>query len=396
MHKLLFLAYNDIKRFAVDPGSLFLALIFPLVLVFLVVNVYPAEDQGIDTLTLGMVSLEEEGEISQELISFLEGDEIIPVVKLDFEGALQKMEEGEIEAFLLFPEEFSKKFYQNEKGEIKVYASPENLTGRMAALEIARGLANQVTYAQRSLELIERYEGVEAREMMERFKARGDYRVLPGSWHDARLNIHSAGPPVDENRINWALPAFFTMFVFLASSLGAVGLVEERERLILERMVLGGISRGTVLGARFLSGFLKGLLQVIVLWGAGIIIFDLYTGHSFSALMVISLLFVGAASAFSLWVASISASSSFAFSLGIISSLTMASLGGCWWPVYLMPSWMGFLGRFTPHWWANSAFSNLLLTGGDLASIRVEALILLLFIFIFSFWAHQKSRGRFV
>lgn len=391
MNKIFFLAYNDIKRFASDPGSLFLALIFPLVLVFLVVNVYPLEDRG-DTLKLGMVSLEEEGKISQELINVLEGEEVIPVQELDFEGALQKIEKGEIGAFLLFPEEFTRKIYENEKGEIRVYASPENLTGRMAALEIARGLANQITYVQRSLELIKRYEGIEPREVVERIKARGDYRVMPGSWSDVPVNIRSAGPPVAENRINWALPAFFTMFVFLASSLGAVGLVEEREKLILERIALGGIKKEAVLGARFLSNLFKGLLQVIVLWGAGILIFNIYTGPSFSALLVVSFLFVGAASAFSLWAASISTSYSFAFSLGIISSLTMASLGGCWWPVYLMPSWMGFLGRFTPHWWANSAFSNLLLTGGGLESIRVEAGILVLFIFVFSFLAYRAFR----
>jgi len=392
MNKIFFLAYNDIKRFASDPGSLFLALIFPLALVFLVVNVYPLEDGENDTLNLGMVSLEEEGKISQELINALEGEEVIPIRNLDFERALQKIEKGEIGAFLLFPEEFTRKIYENERGEIRVYASPENLTDRMAALEIARGLTNQVTYVQRSLELIERYEGIEPREVVERIKARGDYRVLPGSWHDAPMNIRSAGPPVAENRINWALPAFFTMFVFLASSLGGVGLVEEREKLILERMALGGIKKEAVLVARFLSGLFKGFLQVIVLWGAGILIYNVYTGQSFSALMVISLLFVGAASAFSLWAASISTSSSFAFSMGIISSLTMASLGGCWWPVYLMPSWMSFLGRITPHWWANSAFSNLLFTGGGLESIRLEAGILVLFIFAFSFLAYRAFR----
>jgi len=52
-----------------------------------------------------------------------------------------------------------------------------------------------------------------------------------------------------------------------------------------------------------------------------------------------------------------------ASALAVLCSLLLAPLGGCWWPLFIEPSWMQFLAKVTPHGWANEGFNKLLLFG---------------------------------
>ncbi len=391
MKEIVYLVGKDLKNFITDARSLFLALLFPLILVFMVVYVYPSggeEDRG--KFTFGLVSQEDEEGVSREMITFLEKVKSIPLQSFNFEEAYQRLQEEKIEAFLFFPSDFTSRLYSGENTVIEVYTNPENVKGRLAALRLGQGLANQISYAQSSFELVKRQKGISIEELAERVRHGEDFQVIPSLVEPVSMNFHNIGPLVPLNRVNWALPAFFTMFVFLASSLGAVDLVKEKEHRILERLAVRGTTKGIILGAKFFSSFIKGMVQIIFLWSAGIFIFNLYPGSSLFALFFLSALFVAVASAFSLYIVSTASNSSFAFSLGVISSLIMAPLGGCWWPVYLMPPWMSLLGRLTPHYWANSAFSKLLISGGDLEAIAIELTTLLIFVIALYFYSVKK------
>ncbi len=391
MRCLLYLVWKDTKNFLTDSRALFLAFLFPLILIFVVVNVYPSGGEtGKGRLIFGLVSYEDEGGLSREIISFWEKEQAVPMSCFTLEEAYQKLQEDELDAFLFFPSDFTSRIYAGEKAALVVYTNPENIKGRLAALRLAQGLANSITYAQKSLKLVEIYKGISMEELVEGLRSQYGSELIPGLSEPVSVTVNKVGPLVPVNRINWALPAFFTMFVFMVVALGAVDLVKEKENHIVERLAAGGTEKGIILGAKFMSSFLKGLVQVIILWGAGILFFDLYIGSSFFALLFLSASFIAAASAFSLYIVSVSPNSSFAFSLGVLSSLIMAPLGGCWWPVYIMPPWMRCLGNLTPHAWANSAFTRLLILGGDLRSAASEIVILLIFTLVFYLYAVKK------
>lgn len=387
-----YLVLRDLKNFITDPRALFLALAFPLILVYLVVSVYPPQGTGAGVeFSFGLASGEGEGGLSWEIISLWD-QEGLPVRVLDFPEARRQLHQEEIQAFLYFPGDFTRRIYQGENPILEVYTDPEMVRGRMAALRLTRGLAYQLSYAVKGLELMERQQGLSRAEILDRLRSRGETQVIPGLAEPVVLDLQQVGPLVPLDRINWAMPAFFTMFVFLALGMSSVEMVRDRETQVLERLVVSGVGKRKILGARFASSLIKGLIQVLVLWGAGIFLFDLYPGPSLLTLFLLSAAFVGAAASFSLYVAARASRSSSAFSLVVLASLVMAPLGGCWWPIYLVPGWMRALGMLTPHYWGNQAFHKILLLGGDLASVNLEIAVLVVFSALLGRYAARKFK----
>jgi ABC-type Fe3+/spermidine/putrescine transport system ATPase subunit len=78
--------------------------------------------------------------------------------------------------------------------------------------------------------------------------------------------------------------------------------------------------------------------------------------------------------------------------ISVFTSLTLAPLGGCWWPLFIMPRWMRNLARFTPHAWANLAFGKLIYYAAPPGAVVVEMLVLLAFGAAFAALAFLRFR----
>jgi ABC-2 type transport system permease protein len=132
-------------------------------------------------------------------------------------------------------------------------------------------------------------------------------------------------------------------------------------------------------GGRYLGTVLKGLIQVVIFWGAGILIYHMDIGAEPWAVVLISLVVVLMASAFSSMLATLVKSEHAASSIGVLTSLILAPLGGCWWPLFIVPVWMQKMALFTPHGWAVTAFNKLMLYGGSFQDVVPAILVLLAF-----------------
>ncbi|MFX1269725.1 MAG: ABC transporter permease, partial [Promethearchaeota archaeon] len=71
-------------------------------------------------------------------------------------------------------------------------------------------------------------------------------------------------------------------------------------------------------------------------------------------------------------------------SIALITSLVLAPLGGCWWPLFITPRWMQFIAKITPHGWATTGFNKLLVFGADFNAVVSELLALLAFTVVFA------------
>ena len=64
---------------------------------------------------------------------------------------------------------------------------------------------------------------------------------------------------------------------------------------------------------------------------------------------------------------------------GVVLSLVMAALGGCWWPSEIMPRWLQTMARIFPTSWAMDGFHELISWGGGLADVMIVSVVLTLF-----------------
>jgi ABC-2 type transport system permease protein len=97
------------------------------------------------------------------------------------------------------------------------------------------------------------------------------------------------------------------------------------------------------------------------LFAIGWVAFDISLGPQPWALLLPIAGIVFAGTAFGLIVAVIASSREAVLPLGSIVIVTMAAIGGCWWPIDLEPRWMRSLALAFPTTWAMEAFNDLMI-----------------------------------
>src|SRR5205807_9081168 len=114
----------------------------------------------------------------------------------------------------------------------------------------------------------------------------------------------------------------------------------------------------TTLVAKLLARFLVGIVQMISLFAIGRLAFGISLGPQPWALLLPTAGIVFAGTAFGLVVAGVARSREAVLPIGSIVIVTMAAVGGCWWPIDLEPRWMRTAALGFPTTWAMAAYND--------------------------------------
>jgi ABC-2 type transport system permease protein len=152
------------------------------------------------------------------------------------------------------------------------------------------------------------------------------------------------------------------------------------------------VRRESILGGIFTGMSLKGLVQILIFWVVGLLAFGLELGNAPAAVIILSVLMVIVSAAFAIMLATLVKTQRSAGSIAVLASLVLAPLGGCWWPLFILPEWMQALAKLTPHGWAMSGFNKLMLFGANFGDVIPEMLVLLGFAALFSVIAVWRFR----
>jgi ABC-2 type transport system permease protein len=195
-----------------------------------------------------------------------------------------------------------------------------------------------------------------------------------------------------ENAANYVIPGYLVMFVFFTAALSAEAIVRERRNHTLERLLAGSVRRESILGGIFAGTAAKGLIQLLIFWTVGILAFNIDLGLSPVAVILISILMVLMSSAFAIMLATLARTQRSAGSIAVLASLVLAPLGGCWWPLFILPKWMQAIAKITPHGWANTGFNKLMVSGAEFGAVVPEMLVLAGFAVVFGIIAVWRFR----
>jgi ABC-type multidrug transport system permease subunit len=158
-----------------------------------------------------------------------------------------------------------------------------------------------------------------------------------------------------------AIPGILIMFVLMQClTATAVLLVIERRQGLLSRLASTPLSRGEILAGKWISRWFLGLVQVAVGMVYGTLFFSMEWGPDLAMVMVIMAAWAGFCASAGLFVGCIGRTEGQVIGLGVFSTMLLAALGGCWWPIEVTPSWMQGLAEFLPSGWAMSALHQLI------------------------------------
>ena len=406
LSNIWFIALKELRLFATDRLALAFAILFPFF--FIILFSLMGGDSEDHRLELHLATQEAEGGLSYEIIGAMEtrdesqlkpGEPKFVWLK-DYDQAHQAVEDKEIAGFLSFPADFTEGVFMGYGAHLEVVADAEDVNTRAALNGLAHAIASRVGSQQVAVsatiellveqgldisgdisgieqtiqELFSKQEGIAAEESFLEFKT------------------EKVGEIEAENPSNQTLPGYLVMFVFFTAALSAERIVRERQNHTLERLLAGSVRRESILGGTFLGTAAKGFIQIAIFWTVGILAFNTDLGLSPVAVIILSILMIIMSSAFGIMLATLVKTERSASSIAVLTSLVLAPLGGCWWPLFILPKWMQALARITPHGWATTGFNKLMLFGADFSAVVPEMLALAGFAVVFGIIAVWRFR----
>ncbi|MGH7880291.1 MAG: ABC transporter permease, partial [Candidatus Binataceae bacterium] len=102
-----------------------------------------------------------------------------------------------------------------------------------------------------------------------------------------------------------------------------------------------------------------------------------------------------AAAGFGLIVASAGRTRDAVLPVGAIVIMTMAAMGGCWWPIDFEPQWMQTVALALPTTWAMRAFNDLMIRGLPASSAILPTAVNLGFGILYAATGALLARRRF-
>jgi ABC-2 type transport system permease protein len=115
---------------------------------------------------------------------------------------------------------------------------------------------------------------------------------------------------------------------------------------------------------------------MIILLSIGWLAFGVSLGPQPAALLLPIAGIAFAGTAFGLIVAAVAQSREAVFSVGSVVMVTMAAVGGCWWPIDLEPRWMRSVALAFPTTWAMDAFNDLMIRRRTVEAAYVPAAVM--------------------
>ena len=401
---------KDLKIFAKDRASVFFFVIFPFmfVVLFYYLNIGQTEDVRLE---LHLATQEPEGGLSHMVIGAMETqDESLldpgaPVIiwERDYNQAYSAVEEGELSGFIAFPADFTEGIYSGSGTQLQVIADAGNVNTRAILSSVAGTIASEfgthrVIISASIALMLENGLLPPDEASIDRAVQQIMADIFAGqaagglAAADISIEVEKIGEIEGWNPADYVIPGYLVMFVFFAAASSAEIIVRERQNHTLERLLASSVKWEAILGGVFTGMLFKGLIQIIIFWVAGILIFKIDLGLAPAATIILSILMVVMSAAFAVMLATLVRTQRAAGSLATVTALLLAPLGGCWWPLFILPKWLQNIAKISPHAWANTGFNKLMLFGADFSAVIPEMLALVGFAVVFGIIAVWRFR----
>ena len=301
--------------------------------------------------------------------------------------ARRRLDNDTVFAVVTIPRGFSRTLENGEDASVVLETAGASAASEIvsSALETAVAkLGGPVLAARLSVQMAQSLDVETGPSFYAARRAEAEATMKRASWVQVTAASHRRskaqimGAQVLENGFKLSTPSIVVMFV-MVSTLGMTqSLAEERLVGILPRIGMMPVSKAQWLGGKLLSTCLIGILQfsVLLLFG-NLLGADL--GSAPGAALIVGAAYVLAMTAMALVLGAVAQSPQQASSLATSAYMVLAPLGGAWWPLVFVPSWMRTLGHVSPIAWALDALNALVFYGGTLTDVLLPVAILLLF-----------------
>lgn len=374
-------------------SELLFFLVLPIVFTFIVGGGLPAAGPGEDTRLVLPVADEDGSDGSAAFLAALgESDAVRPEVMPRAE-AEELLDAGDAGAILVIPAGFGAGLtaggvLAGQTGELLLRVAPNSNVGLAVESEVQRAVgavARPLLVARNATEGAEAVrpfaDEAERTAFFERALAAAG---MAESQQPARVEFVQAaggGDTYDQRAQSSAGQLITWVFIPL---LGASGLFAmERGLGTLRRLLTTPTRQSTFLLGAVGGQYLIALAQMVILVAFGVLVMRVPWARDPAALALILVTFGLAGVALGTMLGTFVKTESQSSNLSIMLGMSMALLGGCWWPMELFPAGLQQIVKVLPTTWAMSALTDITMRGAGLADVLPEAGVLLAFAAVF-------------
>jgi ABC-2 type transport system permease protein len=176
------------------------------------------------------------------------------------------------------------------------------------------------------------------------------------------LDVHLAFPaPRVPHGMSQSVPGILVMFILMVLVTGGIErLFVDRKEGLLRRLASSPLKRGEIVLSRILSRAIIGMFMAGFALILGATLFRIDWGPQWPGLLLVLAIYALCASGLAVLLSTLARSVGQAIGLGVIATILMAALGGCWWPIEIVPRSMQVLSLCLPTGWAMQGMHRLM------------------------------------
>ena len=185
------------------------------------------------------------------------------------------------------------------------------------------------------------------------------------------------------------VPSYALFGVFFICQVIGLSFIREKQDGTFRRLLVAPLSKSALLIGKLLPYYLVNLIQIVLIFAAGIWIVPLLGNPALNlgahpeGLIVVSLATAAAASGLGLLVAALVRTPEATGGVGALIAVMMAAIGGCFVPTFVMPNFLQKLSKIVPHAWALQGYQDVLIRGYGIGQVMPEVGVLLIFAAVF-------------
>lgn len=390
MKKILAIAWKDARLRFQSAGELLYFLILPVVFTFLLGTVFSGTGSD-ERLRLPVVDLDQTP-ASAELIAWLTQSDAIRPEELSAEEAQALFDDNEVVAVLTIPSGYETGLITSQTVTLDLVKDPSDqnalvieqiLFSATAELSRARSVAaNSVLAA----EAIQPFSGDSDRQAFYAASlsaAQSEFAAAP-----LRLEVTMA-VKTEENffdtfdMTSYSSAGQLITWVFIPLLGASAYFAYERGQGTLRRILTTPTSKSILLLGLIVGQFVVAMIQMGILIAFGRFVMGVSWGQNIPALLLLMSTFALSSVAFGTMLATFVKTESQAGNLSIMLGMTMALMGGCWWPLELFPETVKTVVKILPTTWTMNGLTDLITRGASTMDILPNVGVLLIFALVF-------------